>query len=63
MITGMSRARGISANPPAHFEAVEARHHHIEQHQVDAEPNFRQPLDAVRGELRFVSLRRAPGPA
>ena len=42
------------ADAAAHVEAVEARHHHVEKHEVDAE-QLVQPFGAVVRRYHFVA--------
>ena len=50
-------AVGIPADAAAHFEAIHRRHHHVEQHEVDVQAQFGEPLDAVARRLGLVSER------
>ena len=53
-------ANRVVAKPAAHLEAVQAGHHQIEQHEVDAEMNLGEAFDAVGGRLDVEPGTRGP---
>ena len=54
MMTGTSRSGRILTNAAAHVEAVEPRHHDVEQHEIDAELKLGESFDAVARGFDFV---------
>ena len=60
---GTSPSSGIGAYPPADLEAIQPRHHHIQQYQVGLDRRcLAQRLGAIGGERQLVALRDAAAP-
>ena len=56
------RDRAVALDPPAHLEAVEAREHEVEDHEIG--PEVPAPVDARRavdGDADLEALAAEPG--
>ena len=50
-------AARILTDAASHLEAIQARHHDVEEHQIDAELHFGEPFDAIARRLGVVPQR------
>ncbi len=44
----------ILTDTAAHLETVQARHHHVQKDEIDAQLQFREAFDAVPGRLDLM---------